>query len=406
VPSHSSKSAGQPVPYDSAEAKSEWSSTAQVSYLQDGIALTSLLHRCQRVAYLPRLLESCPADLASFIHPGPALVVLTPTVSKLYGARIASRFRDLSGSASSVYLELNCTEQSKDMSQAAKVCEAAVAMNLRRGGQIIGIGGGVCLDIVGLAASIYRRGVRHIKIPTTLIGLIDAGIGVKNGVNCLNKKSALGSFYPPEVTLIDRSFLQTLAPQHIRDGLAEALKMAVIRDAELFELIEASADAFTSERLQDQVGEVVIRRAISGMLAELSQNLYELDSGYCRAVDFGHTFSPHIEAATGYQTSHGRAVAIDMALSTVIAALLGHVSWSLCDRIVRLIDALGLPTAVLSPVDAVGLLASLDSVVAHRNGALNLVVPAGLGRVTFVQRAEISLGRIQYAKEYLETRHG
>jgi 3-dehydroquinate synthase len=216
-----------------------------------------------------------------------------------------------------------------------------------------------------------------------LIGLIDAGVGIKNGINFCEKKSALGSFYPPELALLDPEFLLTLGDDHIKDGLSEAIKMALISDAHLFDLIESNASVLAVTKLASADGYEIIRRSAVEMLRELSENLYELD-GYKRKVDFGHTFSPHIEARSSYKITHGQAVAIDIAISTKLACQMGILSNEIESRILDLLERLGLPLYA-DVIDSHELYDSLVSVVAHRNGALNLVVPTALGRYTFVE---------------------
>jgi 3-dehydroquinate synthase len=137
------------------------------------------------------------------------------------------------------------------------------------------------------------------------------------------------------------------------------------------------------------------------MLTELSENLYELDS-YQRYVDFGHSFSPHIESATEYEVSHGEAVAIDIALSAVISAQRSILPWPTCDLIVNTLNSAGLRVTVPAQVDTLRLYESLAAVVAHRAGALNLVIPVGIGAVTYVEHwRELSLEQLQLAVNHL-----
>src|SRR5436190_23291776 len=124
------------------------------------------------------------------------------------------------------------------MEVVAAVCNEALSHGLNRTGVLISMGGGVCSDIVTLSASLIRRGVAHIRVPTTLIGQIDAGIGLKGAVNFCGKKSFVGCFHPPEQVLIDPAFLQSLPRRSLVSGMAEATKMGIARDARLFELLE------------------------------------------------------------------------------------------------------------------------------------------------------------------------
>lgn len=384
------------------EARREWSSQTRFSKDENEMVLTSTLERQQAIVFADDILADNDRTLRNQLFFTPSLIVTTPTVQKLYGDAILKKIAQDCLGTSCKFLVLESVEKTKSIEQALKVCEAALSMNLKRRGQIVGFGGGVCLDIAGLAAAIYRRGVTHVKIPTTLIGQIDAGIGIKNGINFCGKKSVVGTFYPPALTLLDATFLSSLNIVHIRDGLSEAFKIALISDKYLFELIEVNSNVFFEKKLSDQAGRLLIRRSVEGMLRELSQNLYELD-GYERKVDFGHTFSPYIESVSGYHITHGQAVAIDMAISSVLAFRLELINQQILGRILRLIQALGLP--LYAPcISSSGLHASLSGIVAHRNGALNLVVPAGIGISKFItDLAEIKLSDIDQSLNFLRS---
>ncbi|AHI66373.1 sedoheptulose 7-phosphate cyclase [Burkholderia thailandensis] len=382
-----------------------WTSSTRFTEAPGRVVMESNLGRRHEVKFAPALLRDDGEMLFEAISHAPALIITTPSVDRYYGRTLRKVVQRFGGRHACDYHVLECRENAKDIQQTLNICEIALNANLRRGGTIVAIGGGVCMDVAGLAAAIYRRGVRHIKVPTTLIGLIDAGIGIKNGINFRQKKSALGSFYPPELTLLDPAFLRTLPELHIRDGLSEALKMAIVDDRTLFELMEANADSLLPRRLDTQAGHDVITRSVKGMLAALSENLYELD-GYCRMVDFGHTFSPFIESATAYEVTHGQAVAIDMAISATLARNFGLLDEEDFERILQLMHALSLPIFHKCTLRVDEFHRSLEGIVAHRDGALNLVVPNGIGAYEFVHSAsDVPRREIEAAVKYLEERH-
>jgi len=252
----------------------------------------------------------------------------------------------------------------------------------RRSEPVIAVGGGVLLDIIGLAASLYKRGVPYIRVPTTLLSLVDAGVGVKTGVNFNGHKSNLGDYYAPLAVFLDVGFLKTLPKRHIRNGAAEIIKMGVIKDKELFELLESHGEELQQNRFQDgAIARRVIRRAIQGMLEELEPNLRE--ERLERLVDFGHTFSPQIEMKALPALLHGEAVAIDMALSTCIAYERNLLSENERDRIIRLIRLFGLP--VFHRVCTPALLSrALQKSTQHRDGLQRCPLPIGIGVTTFV----------------------
>ena len=314
------------------------------------------------------------------------LLVTTPTVAKLFGKALSDRLH-----AEGVRLPmviLNCTEQTKTLAQVEYICAQAYHHRLDRKSVLISLGGGVCSDLVTMAASWIRRGIAMIRLPTSLIGQVDAAIGIKGAVNFKGKKSGLGCFYPPETVLIDPSFLHTLADHQLRYGFAEILKMALIRDAELFSLIERIGPELIATHFAYETPdkERLLWLAITDMLEELKTNFYE-DLSYQRVVDFGHVFSPLIEACSGYAISHGEAVAIDMAYSCVLAHRLGLLYSDELERILATFDDLGLP--YINPLLQEDLVTcALSESAAHRGGKVNLVLPTRIGSTLFVAERE------------------
>jgi 3-dehydroquinate synthase len=335
------------------------------------------------------------------------LVVTTPTVFANYGRLL------MEASAGSLtgedFLVLDCVETSKNIEQVEKVCARAITA-LDRGGLIVGFGGGVVMDIACFAASMIRRGVGYVKIPTTLVGQVDAGIGIKGGVNFANKKSFVGCFYAPEKVLVQPTFLTTLDRPHLSAGMAEMLKMAIIADAELFALIEQFGTEFLRSGLASPASEATdaMIRSINLMLDELRTNLTE-QSSYQRSVDFGHTFSPALEAKIQFSVPHGFTVAIDMSLSAALSVELGRLSRDAMNRVLSCLHSAGLPVwhDELTPDLC---LRALRDAEEHRGGNVNLVIPTAIGSCTFVRSMdEISesllraaLGRLRGADEEIQ----
>jgi 2-epi-5-epi-valiolone synthase len=341
------------------------------------------------------------AELVRAIDGRKSLLVATPTVARLYANEMAGRLIE-SGVDLSIFV-LECTERSKTLMEVERLCQECFAAGLDRRSLLIGCGGGVCTDLVTMAASLTRRGLSYFKIPTTLIGLIDAGIGVKGAVNLPHKKSAIGVFCPPEHVLLDPAFLQTLPRELISDGLAEAIKVGVAVDPLLFEFLER----FSSELLKSistadmtKLTEIVWRSSLR-LLEELEQNVYE-DKTYQRILDFGHTFSPLVESISDFQVSHGVAVAVDIALSCAVAYELGLLSLEDRNRILGSLRAAGLP--IYSPLlTAEHCVKALGEIEAHRGGHLNLVVPCGIGRALFIcEKQDLPVSVLQQALRFLE----
>ncbi len=251
----------------------------------------------------------------------------------------------------------------------------------RRDEPIIAIGGGVLTDVVAFVAATYRRGIPHIKVPTTLMGYIDAALGIKAGINFNGNKNRLGSFEPPAAVLLDKRFLSTLPLRHLRNGVCEIVKLAVICDARLFTLLERDGAHGVANAFQDARGDAILDAAIAGMLAELEPNLHEDE--LARKVDFGHSFSYGLETRHEQRLLHGEAVLLDVLASTVIAARRGLLAAADAERICALVDRLGIE---LDPgvLDAEVMWQSLRDRVEHRNGLQRVPVPSAIGGCTFL----------------------
>jgi 2-epi-5-epi-valiolone synthase len=302
-------------------------------------------------------------------------------------------------------LVLDCTEATKSIANVERVCTKARECDINRQGVLIAVGGGVVSDITTVAASWIRRGIEHINIPTTLVGQIDAGIGIKGAVNFEGKKNYLGCFYPPSSVLIDPTFLNTLPARHFRYGYAEMVKMAIIRDGRLFNLLEEHGPNLIDTCFQEEGDLVseVIWRSIEGMLTELEPNFFE-DKSLERLVDFGHSFSPNLEAIVGFNITHGEAVAIDIAISTMIAHQLELIDDTVRDRIINVILRAGLDVWVPEVTPEL-CWAGMQDTALHRGDTSNLVVPTGIGGATFVQQEDVARCDLEAALAWLKAKN-
>jgi 3-dehydroquinate synthase len=269
----------------------------------------------------------------------------------------------------------------------------------RRNEPIIAIGGGVLTDIAGFVASSYRRGVPHIKVPTTLMGYIDASVGIKTGINFNGHKNRLGSFEPPKKVFLDRNFLKTLPRRHLLNGVCEMIKLAVIKDVTLLELLESHGPACIESRFQDDTSALILDRSVGGMLEELQPNLFEDD--LARKVDFGHTFSYGLETNHEAHLLHGEAVLIDILVSTLLANARNLLSEQETNRVFDLVAALGIELNY-NLVTPDLLWNTLEERVYHRNGMQRVPLPKGLGQCTFVN--DIQFKEIQFACNTLRER--
>ena len=307
------------------------------------------------------------------------ILVADAAVDELYGDEIR---KVLAGSRRQVAtLVVQVSEKQKDLKTLEELVSSFEELGVRRRKDlVVAAGGGITLDLVALASNLFRRGIPCMRIPTTLVAEIDAGIGVKNAINFRNSKSRLGTYAAPYAVVIDPHFLYTLPDRQIRNGLSEALKISLVADRALFELMERHASRLSLSKLRCEAGPELIRRSIRAMLLELSPNLYErtLD----RPPDYGHTFSPIFEFALE-DLQHGEAVALDMAIATMLAVVLGSLQIEDAERILDVQQALQLPI-VRDEITVQMLSRGIEDAKKHRGGRLRMPILRGIGAVEFL----------------------
>jgi len=315
-------------------------------------------------------------DLLSFNESERKIIVIDETVNKIYGENLKKYF-DTFKINLEVYV-IDATEENKDWKHANNILQFFEDVGVLRREPVIVIGGGVLLDLVGFCCSIYRRGIPYVKVPTTLLSIVDASVGVKVASNHFERRNRIGAYYPPLTTLIDRKFIKTQDERNIINGIAEIFKLAVIKDQELFELLEESYDQLINEKFQYGAIPVrVINLSITGMIEELAPNLWERKLDRC--VDFGHSFSPMIEMKNVPNLQHGEAVVLDCLLSSCLANSCGYIDKETLNRIFETAKNLNLPTYHEDFCDFELLKKSLSDTMRHRNGNQYLPVPIGIG---------------------------
>lgn len=358
----------------------------------------------------PGLLDPANPELLSLPGGGTStetrLVVLDHTVSDLYGERVRAYFD--ANRVPVAYLTMPGDEQSKSIGNVLDVITKLNEVGTNRlSSPPIVIGGGVLADVVGLAASLYRRGIPYIRVPTTLLGQVDVSVAAKTGINFGGYRNRLGSYSPPPRTLIDREFLATVPHRQIRNGMGEILKMSLIKDLRLFELLEAYGADLIGARFQEAdpaappagVAGEVIGRAIAGMAEELQPNLWEKDLR--RSVDYGHSFSPLVEMRALPELLHGEAVAMDCVFSAVLAAQRGLIDGADLARITDVTVGLGLRPSHPLFCDVDLLTEALADTVRHRDGQQNLPVLTGIGSVCFLN--DLTVSEIAAAADHMGT---
>ena len=368
-----------------------------------------------KLTYSADIFNPTNHDLVSYKTNNRVVIVIDQNVHKFYAAQLMEYFN--SHNVKYCMLVINTNEESKTWKDADHILQFFEDEGVLRREPIIAIGGGVLLDIVGFACSIYRRGIPYIKVPTTLLAIVDASVGSKVAVNHFERRNRLGAYYPPIATLIDKKFIKTQSEREIINGIAEIFKLAIIKSPELFALLEENAELLIEEKFQHGAVPVrVINLAITDMIAELGPNLWERKLDRC--VDFGHTFSPVIEMKNltqefdpdnpPYFTKdtmllHGEAVALDCLYSSCIACLRGYIGQSVLNRIFNLAKRLKLKTYHEDFTKIELLQQSLADATKHRNGNQFAPLPIYVGNYKIVN--DITQSEMKYAIELFRTYH-
>ena len=329
----------------------------------------------------PLLAEFNDALLLGGSVPGRRFVVIDSGVPVAWRMKIRTYFT--SHGVGIKIMEMPGGEAFKNTDSVLRLIKAFDDFELgRRNEPVIVIGGGAVLDTACLAASLYRRGIPYIRVPSTLLAYVDASIGIKTGVNFGSGKNLIGAFSAPLSVLLDRAFLRSLPHREISSGLGEILKLGLACDSELFAALEEDGERLRSSRFSDENGLPLLARAVSVMLGELESNMFE-DNLY-RAVDLGHTFSQPLELLAGPAAMrHGEAVALDLNLSAAIAHRRGLFDASTLHRLALLTKRLGLPTK-FPDIEPELLWHSVTERTRHRGGRQRIPLPTRIGGYTFV----------------------
>nr|WP_026531194.1 3-dehydroquinate synthase [Haematomicrobium sanguinis] len=236
--------------------------------------------------------------------------------------------------------EIPDAEEGKHI-QVAAFCWQVLGQNdFTRSDAIISVGGGAVSDLAGFVAATWLRGVKVIHIPTTVLGMVDAAVGGKTGINTAEGKNLVGSFHTPAAVLVDLAALDTLPANELVNGLAEVIKCGFIADPEILDLMEASPDAAKDPR--SPLLRELIERAIKVKVDIVSADLRE--GGRREYLNYGHTLGHAIELAERYQWRHGAAVSVGLVFAAELGRLVGKLDDESADRHKRILEAYGLPT--------------------------------------------------------------
>ncbi|MBL1200040.1 MAG: sedoheptulose 7-phosphate cyclase [Nostoc sp. ZfuVER08] len=351
------------------------------------------------LVYVDGVFDIANPELAEIYRSfGRCLAVIDTNVYNFYGTQIEKYFRYY-GIELKVFA-LTITEPNKSIQTFEKIIDVFADFKLVRKEPVLVVGGGLITDVVGFACSTYRRSSNYIRIPTSLIGLIDASVAIKVAVNHRKLKNRLGAYHASQKVLLDFSLLGTLPTDQVRNGMAELVKIAVVAHQNVFEWLEKYGKELLDTHFGNldatpEIKEIAHRltyEAIKKMLELEVPNLHELDLD--RAIAYGHTWSPTLELAPRVPMFHGHAVSIDMALSATIAANRGYITTEERDRILGLLSNLGL--ALDHPLmDEELLWDATESISLTRDGLLRAAMPKPIGTCFFVNdltREELAQG--------------
>lgn len=265
----------------------------------------------------------------------------------------------------------------EDLSWLPQIHDRIAERGICRHSFVIAIGGGSVVDAAGYAAALAHRGVRLIRFPTTVLAQNDAGIGVKNAVNFRQRKNFIGTFVPPFAVVNDFDFLSTLDPRDLRSGIAEAVKVALIKDREFFETLHAQRDAL--RRFDGAAMEEMIVRCAELHLDHIRTSGDPFELGSARPLDFGHWAGHKLEEISGYGLRHGEAVAIGIALDALYCSSKGMITEDECARITETLETIGFELKHPA-LDRLDIEVALDDFRVHLGGELCVCLLDGIGQ--------------------------
>ena len=311
------------------------------------------------------LLDDCGRQIAERVRCAIAAVVADDTVYALYGERVCASL-EAAGVRTVCYVFPH-GEKSKNLLEYAKILNFLAENRVTRADALIALGGGVTGDLGGFAAATYLRGIPFVQLPTTLLAAVDSSVGGKTAVDLPAGKNLAGAFYQPELVLCDLDTLDSLPREIFLDGCAEVIKYAVLGSRELFALL---ADIPSGKGLEE----------VTARCVEMKRDFVqsdELDRGARQMLNLGHTFGHAVEASSRFTLSHGKSVAIGMAMILRAACSRGLCSAETRDAVIALLQRYGLPTECPYPADM--LLGALSADKKIFGTRLNLVVPTDIG---------------------------
>jgi 3-dehydroquinate synthase len=328
----------------------------------------------QRTAYDVIVRPGALDVLHSFLPPAARCVIITDHhVAPLHGERVLDALRG-HGLAADL-LDFSAGEANKTRAAWSQLTDRMLQLGVGRDACVIALGGGVVGDLAGLVAATYMRGLPVVQVPTTLLAMIDAAVGGKTGVDVEHGKNLVGVFHHPHAVIADPLVLNTLPPQHLRAGLAEAIKHGAILDAAHFDWIREHAQRLLS--LDPEAVSALVRRSVELKGSVVAED--PLEHGRRAVLNFGHTVGHALELCSGYSLLHGFAVAAGLRAEARAGELAGITAEGTADRVTSLLRACELPLAVRG-VDVDAVLNGMRLDKKTRASAPRVVLLAVIGR--------------------------
>ena len=272
--------------------------------------------------------------------------------------------------------EIPAGEEHKTLATVERIWGAMLAAGMERGALVIALGGGVVGDLTGFAASAWLRGIRWLNLPTTLLAMVDAGVGGKTGADLPAGKNLIGAFHPPCAVLSDTETLATLPERELRCGLAETLKHAVIGDPGLLDML----GDFAAKRGDIDFLTQLVIRSVGVKVRTIQEDPFE-KTGRRAALNLGHTVGHAVEAASRFTVAHGEAVAIGTVAAARISERLGLAKSGLAETLARALATLGLPTEIPAGLDPQELRQYLSHDKKKADGRVRFALPKAIGDV-------------------------
>lgn len=316
-------------------------------------------------------LDTLPRELAQRALRGPLMLVSDSNTGPLYARRVLAALTSAGCVAS--HFSFPAGEASKNLATAGELWAALLAAGIERRGTLLALGGGVVGDLAGFAAATYLRGVNWVNLPSSLLAMVDAGLGGKTAIDLPQGKNLVGAFYPPRLVLADPDLLTTLPENEFSAGMAEVVKHAVIGDGEL---LSWCAQGLVSAR--ERAG-ALVSRAAAVKVRVIEQDPYE--GGLRQALNFGHTLGHALEHVSRYAYSHGEAVAIGMVAETRLAERLGIAERGLAEHLAEVLAALQLPVSIPAGIERADLLAAMAHDKKRTAGEIHFSLPRRVGEV-------------------------